>query len=80
MEEPERLGAPALLCSVSFGLSRPDGVSALAALLGYIHIRYGISEYVAGISRLFAMTDKATKYKPTTMIMGILWRYIETMY
>ncbi len=55
-------------------------LAALAALLGYIHIRYGISEYVAGISRLFAMTDKATKYKPTTMIMGILWRYIETMY
>lgn len=55
-------------------------VAALAVLLGYIHIRYGIGEYAAGIGRLFAMTDKATKYKPTAMIMGILWRYIETMY
>ena len=52
----------------------------MAVLLVYEHIRYGNSEYAAGIGRLFAMTEKATTYKPTAMIMGILWRYIETMY
>ena len=55
-------------------------VAALAFLLSYIHIRYGIQEYFAGIQRLFAMTDRAADYKPTAMIMGILGAYVENLY
>lgn len=53
---------------------------ALAALLSDIHLRYGLGEYAAGISRLFAMTDNAADYKPAAMIMGILGRYREELY
>lgn len=55
-------------------------VAALAALLSDIHLRYGLGEYVAGIRRLFAMTDNAADYKPAAMIMGILYRYREELY
>lgn len=55
-------------------------MAALVVLLGYIQIRYGIREYLAGIGRLFAMTDNATDYKPKAMIMGILYRYFEELY
>ncbi len=53
---------------------------ALAALLSGIHLRYGFGNYVAGIGRLFAMTDNAADYKPAAMIMGILGRYREELY
>lgn len=43
-------------------------LSGLGAFLGYIHIRYGIKEYVDGIVRLFAMTEQAEGYKPEGMI------------
>jgi len=55
-------------------------LSALVVLLGYIHIRYGLDAYVAGIGRLFAMTDTATDYKATSMIMGIVGTYVENLY
>lgn len=54
--------------------------ASLAVLFLYIHIRYGISEYIGGIGRLFSMTDKAVDYKPTAMVMGIIGRYVESMY
>ena len=53
---------------------------ALLLLLHYIHICYGIEEYITGIGRLFSMTDKAVDYKPTAMMMGIVGRYVESMY
>ena len=53
---------------------------ALAVLVGYIHIRYGIDAYFEGIARLFAMTDSAVDYKPAAMIMGIVGRYVEHLY
>lgn len=55
-------------------------LAALAVLLGYIHIRYGLEDYVAGILRLFSMTDNATDYKATSMIMGLVGTYVENMY
>ncbi len=55
-------------------------LGALALLLGFIHIRYGLGEYVGGIQRLFAMTERATDYKPAAMIMGILGAYVENLY
>lgn len=55
-------------------------VSALCVLLGYIALRYGLAEYVNGILRLFAMTDKATDYKATSMLTGMLGIYVENLY
>lgn len=55
-------------------------LAALAALFGYIAARYGMSEYVTGISRLFAMTDNATDYKATSMVMGVIGTYVENLY
>lgn len=55
-------------------------VAALAMLFIHIDIGYGMGEYVAGIRRLFAMTDNAADYKPVSMIMGIIGRYVESMY
>ncbi len=55
-------------------------LSALVVLFGYLHIRYGLDEYIAGIMRLFAMTDNATDYKPTAMIMGVVGTYVQNLY
>ena len=53
---------------------------ALAVLLNYIHICYGIDAYFEGIARLFSMTDTAVDYKPAAMILGIVERYVEHLY
>lgn len=55
-------------------------LAALAVLFGYIHIRYGIGEYAAGISRLFAMTDTATDYRAKAMVINMLREYAENLY
>ncbi len=55
-------------------------LAALAVLFGYIHIRYGMDAYVAGIGRLFAMTDNATDYKASSMLMGLIGAYVENLY
>lgn len=54
--------------------------AALVVLLGWIQLRYGLGEYAAGIGRLFSMTDKATDYKPTAMVMGVIGIYVENLY
>ena len=53
---------------------------ALAVLFGYIHLRYGIDEYIAGIVRLFAMTESAADYKASSMLMGLVEDYTENLY
>ncbi len=55
-------------------------LSALAVLFVYIHFRYGFAAYVEGIRRLFAMTDNATDYKASAMIMGVVGTYVENLY
>lgn len=50
-------------------------LAALAVLFGYISARYGMDTYVEGIQRLFAMTDNATDYKASSMIMKIISDY-----
>lgn len=55
-------------------------LTALAVFFGHIALRYGLNEYIAGIQRLFAMTDKAADYKPASMLMGIVHTYMENMY
>lgn len=55
-------------------------LAVLAVLFGYIHIRYGLGEYVKGIARLFAMTDTATDYKASSMVINMLIDYRENLY
>ena len=55
-------------------------LAALAVLFGYIHLRYGIGNYVEGILRLFGMTETATDYKATSMLMGLIGTYVENLY
>lgn len=55
-------------------------LAVLAALLGYIHMSYGISEYTEGISRLFAMTDAAPDYRASSMVVNMLRDYTENLY
>ena len=55
-------------------------LSAVAVMLGYFHIRYGIDQYITGITRLFAMTDNATDYKPFSMLEGVYYDYVENLY
>ncbi|MCM1217485.1 MAG: hypothetical protein NC331_01360 [Lachnospiraceae bacterium] len=68
-----RLGQHTLWCFVGYG-------GALLALLGFIHVRYGLGNYAAGIRRLFAMTDTATDYKADSMLMGMINTYVENLY
>lgn len=55
-------------------------LAALVVLFGFIDIRYGMGEYVKGISRLFGMTDTATDYKVTSMVINMLYDYRENLY
>lgn len=55
-------------------------LAALAVLFSYIHIRYGMNEYIEGISRLFAMTDTATDYRASSMVVNMLRDYTENLY
>lgn len=55
-------------------------LAVLAVLFWDIYMRYGLGEYAAGISRLFAMTDTATNYKATAMVINMLHDYTENFY
>lgn len=68
-----RLGLHTFWCFTGY-------VSSLAVLFGYIHFRYGITNYVSGIRRLFAMTSDNTEYKPYSMLTRMLEVYWENMY
>lgn len=41
-----------------------------------IAIRYGVGAYPAMVRTMFAMTEKATDYKPSAMVMGMFGDYI----
>ncbi len=55
-------------------------LSVLLLLFGYIHIRYGMGEYVKAISRLFDMTETAADYKATAMVFNMLRDYTDHLY
>ena len=55
-------------------------VAALGVGMGYIVLRYGLNTYVNGISRLFAMTDTATDYKPAAMLYTMFLGYRQNVY
>lgn len=52
-------------------------IVGLLVPLCVIVIRYGIAAYPEMISSLFGMTDEATDYKPTAMIMAMFGDYIQ---
>jgi len=54
-------------------------LTGLGAFLGYIGIRYGIDEYITGIIRLFSMTETAVDYKASTMILSVVYKYVENL-
>ncbi|MCH5340600.1 MAG: hypothetical protein J1E01_03945 [Acetatifactor sp.] len=68
-----RLGRHTLWCLLGY-------LAALTVLFLYIHMRYGFGSYVEGIQRLFSMTDTATDYKPTSMVLGMVMIYVEYLY
>lgn len=53
---------------------------AVAVMLGFLHLRYGIGDYAAGIARLFAMTDNAADYRAGAMLYGLIYDYIDNFY
>lgn len=55
-------------------------LGALALLLGDIHMRFGIGQYIQGIRNLFAMTENATDYKAGSMLGGLINAYRNGMY
>ena len=55
-------------------------LTALLLLFSYIHLRYGLDNYIYGIKRLFAMTDNAADYKADSMLMGIVEDYRQSLY
>ena len=48
----------------------------IVATLGYICMKYGISSYIGMITSLFAVTETATDYKPTSMVGAMFGDYI----
>lgn len=55
-------------------------LTAVVIMFGYIQIRYGLDSYVEGILRLFAMTEDATDYKASSMLMGMINIYKQNSY
>lgn len=49
----------------------------MAAPLGYICVKYGISAYLGMITSLFEVTETATDYKPTSMLGAMFGDYIQ---
>lgn len=50
--------------------------AGMAAPLGYICVKYGISAYLGMITSLFEVTETATDYKPTSMLGAMFGDYI----
>lgn len=48
--------------------------------LAAICVKYGIGVYPAMVQTMFAMTEKATDYKPTAMLSGMLGDYATGLY
>lgn len=53
---------------------------ALLVFGGYLSLRYGISAYPEAIKRLFSMTDTASDYKASSMLLGAFDWYVENLY
>ena len=70
----QKLGQDTLWCFVGY-------ITALAVWYIWIGIRYGMGNYIAGIQRLFAMTENATDYKPDSMLKdGMIRPFVDISY
>lgn len=79
--------AYAVICRKKFGkvlgetgMCLAGYVGAFLVFLGYIAVRYGFTSYVEGIQRLFAITDTASDYKASSMVLGAVSWYVENLY
>ena len=50
--------------------------AAVFVWLAWLSLRYGFSDYVTGIRRLFAMTEMAADYRPTSMLKTVFNSYL----
>lgn len=66
----QKIGRTTLYCLLGYAIG-------FVPMIGYISARYGIMSYPDMIRGLFAMTDTATDYKPTSMLTAIFDEYIE---
>ncbi len=51
-------------------------LAGFALPLGAICVKYGVTAYPAMVQTMFAMTEKATDYKPTSMLTGMFGDYL----
>lgn len=76
-----------IICRKKFGKVAQEtgwcvlGYGAAAGIwLSLLAVRYGIGSYIEGIKRLFSMTDTASDYKASSMILGMLKSYADMGY
>lgn len=62
------------------GLCAAGYTGAVVFWLGVLSVRYGFSNYAAGIGRLLSMTDTATDYKAVSMLAGMWKSYADMGY
>jgi hypothetical protein len=55
-------------------------LTAFGLFVLYISLRYSLTDYIAGICRLFAMTEEAADYSAPSMLLGMVWYYYENTY
>lgn len=67
------------LCHVT-GLCVAGYLGAVSAFLVVMALGYGLDEYMAGIGRLFAMTEHATDYSSQSMLKGMIGGYLQIGY
>ncbi|MCH5274543.1 MAG: hypothetical protein J1E65_01795 [Lachnospiraceae bacterium] len=60
-------------CILGYGL-------AVFIWLSWLSLRYGFSDYITGIRRLFAMTETASDYRAAAMLTSILKYYTDNLY
>lgn len=69
----QKLVKDTLWCILGYGIG--FGVPLCA-----ICIKYGVNAYPAMVKTMFAMTQKATDYKPSSMVTGMFGDYITGLY
>lgn len=53
--------------------------AGLGGFFAYICIRYGAGEYISAVQRLFAMTEEATDYTMTSMVLYQFRNYLQNV-
>lgn len=72
-EEPGKCVKDTLICIAGYLIGFGIPFAAIC-------MRYGIGSYPEMVKSLFAMTDKASDYKPQSMLMGMFGDYIKGVY